>query len=350
MYPTQALTRVLTARPVLDAIERDHGAPRAAFGHLAIGQSLTGLVKSLAKGVALVEIAGQTVAMRLPHSAQPGDTLRLRFAGHTPQPVFLLEAPEAAAAGETPQLSSTARLLSALVQRLPERNALPTLTPPLPLFEQPGAAPAEIALALRTALVRSGLFYESHLADWAVGLDSLDGLMQEPQNRLAAAQPEPQTRLAANEMARAASPQATLPEPGTSGEQKPLNPLLALLSQQLQVLESPQFAWRGELWPGQSLSWALRQESDPEHGDTGTPRVDDATRRWESRLDLTLPRLGKLTVHITLDARQAFSIRITPERPAVETLLQDNQARLLSQMSAAGCALQVFAVQHDADA
>ena len=355
MYPTQALSRVVAAQPVLDAIERDHGAPRATFEHLTIGQSLTGQDKSLARGVAVVEIAGQTVAMRLPHTAQSGDTLRLRFAGHMPQAVFLLEAPETAAAGDTPQLSPTARLLSDLVQRLPERNAPPTLTPPLPLFERPGAAPAEMALALRTALVRSGLFYESHLADWAVGLDSLDGLMQEPQNRRAAAQQEPQHRSAAAETARAASPQAALPEPGANGEQKPLSPMLALLSQQLQVLESPQFAWRGELWPGQSLSWSLRQESEPDskHGNTGTPRVDDSTRRWESRLDLTLPRLGKLTVHITLDARdarQAFSIRITPERPAVETLLQDNQARLLSQMSAAGCALQAFAVQHDADA
>lgn len=342
MYPTQALSRVLAAQPVLDAIERDHGAPRAAFEHLTIGQSLSGQVKSLAKGIALVDVAGQTVAMRLPHPAQPGDTLRLRFAGHMPQAVFLLEAPEAAAADDAPQLSATARLLSDLVQRLPERNALPTLAPPLPLFDQPGAPPAEMALALRTALVRSGLFYESHLANWAVGLDSLDGLMQEPQNRLAAA-----------ENARAASVSATaqaLPEAPADGEQKPLNPMLALLSQQLQVLESPQFAWRGELWPGQPLAWEVRQEPETGHGEKGASAGDDAARSWESRLELTLPRLGKLTVHLRLDAERAFSIRIAPERPEAEALLQCDRGRLLTRMSEAGCALQRFTVHRDADA
>lgn len=348
MYPTQALSRVLAAQPVLDAIERDHGAPRAAFEHLTIGQSLSGQVKSLAKGIALVDIAGQTVAMRLPHAAQPGDTLRLRFAGHMPQAVFLLEAPDQPAADDAPQLSPTARLLSDLVQRLPERNALPTLTPPLPLFDQPGAAPAEMALALRTALVRSGLFYESHLANWAVGLDSLDGLMQEPQNRLAAAE---NARVAA-ENARAASLPVSaqaLPGPAADGEQKPLNPMLALLSQQLQVLESPQFAWRGELWPGQPLAWEVRQEPETAHGETRA-FGDDAARSWESRLELTLPRLGKLTVHLRLDAERAFSIRIAPERPEVEALLQGDQGRLLSRMSDAGCALQRFTVNRDADA
>lgn len=342
MYPTQALSRVLVAQPVLDAIERDHGAPRTAFEHLTIGQSLSGQVKSLAKGVALVEIAGQTIAMRLPRAVQPGDTLRLRFAGNMPQAVFLLETPDSAPTGDAPQLSATARLLSELVQRLPERNAPPTLTPPRPLLDAPGAAPAEMALALRTALVRSGLFYESHLANWAVGLDSLDGLLQEPQNRLAAA-----------ETARAASlPMAPpgLPEPAADGEQKPLNPMLALLSQQLQVLESPQFAWRGELWPGQPLTWTLRQEPDAERGDAHTASPDDGPRSWESRLELTLPRLGRLAIHIRLDAERAFNIRIASDQPEVEALLRHDRGQLLSRMAAAGCALQAFAVQRDADA
>jgi len=101
-----------------------------------------------------------------------------------PQPVFLLDTPETAQT-DAPQLSQTARMLSEIMQRVPERT-LPTLTPVTPLLDQPTGAPAELALALRTALVRSGLFYESHLANWAVGLDSLDGLMQEPQNRLTA--------------------------------------------------------------------------------------------------------------------------------------------------------------------
>ncbi|MDP2266845.1 MAG: flagellar hook-length control protein FliK, partial [Thiobacillus sp.] len=149
MFPNQALSKILTVQPVLDSTERDQAAPRAAFEHLKIGQTLTGLVKSLSNGVSLVEVGGKNVAMRLPDTVVAGDTLKLRFAGHMPQPVFMLETPETAVT-DAPQLSKTARMLSDIMQRVPER-ALPTLSPPAPLLAQATAVPAELALALRTA-------------------------------------------------------------------------------------------------------------------------------------------------------------------------------------------------------
>ncbi|HEX7970625.1 MAG TPA: flagellar hook-length control protein FliK [Thiobacillus sp.] len=328
------MSRILAVQPVLDPIERDQAAPRVTFDHLIIGQMVTGLVKSQAKGVTLVEIEGQTVALRLPHPATPGDTLRLRFAGNMPQPVFLLDAPETAAS-DAPQLSQTARMLSDLMQRVPER-APPTLTPPGPLLDQPPASPAELALALRTALVRSGLFYESHLADWIVGQDSLDGLMQEPQNRLAA------------ETARSMATALTRPDAGSAAEQKPVNPMHTLLSQQLQVLESPQLIWRGEVWPGQTLEWQVRQDAAQDRSTAmAAPERDGG---WESHLKLTLPQLGTLNVHIKLDANQAFSIRMSPEQSDVAPLLQQNQGQLVEQLAAAGCTLHSLTVQRDAGA
>ncbi|MBW8370574.1 MAG: flagellar hook-length control protein FliK [Thiobacillus sp.] len=358
MFPVQYLARILDVpptpdtsgrsvsglvpvQPVLNATERDQAAPRAAFEHLTIGQTLSGQVKSLTKGLSLVEIEGQTVAMRLPQPTAPGDTLRLRFAGHMPQPVFLLETPETAAS-DAPRLSQTARMLSDLMEQLPGRNALPTVTPPGPLLDQPTANPAVVAFALRSALVRSGLFYESHLANWAVGQDSLDGLMQEPQNRLASAEA---SRAAANP----ASALALLDAAETAGP-KPLNPMHALLSQQLQVLESPQFVWRGEVWPGQPLEWLLRQENGPVQDHSTAATSDEASAGWESRLKLTLPHLGTVTVHIKLDAQQAFSIRMVPEQPGLEPLLQQNQGRLIAQLTAAGCTLKTLTVAHDGDA
>lgn len=353
MFPVQFLARMMDAplprdttprsvsglvpiQAVANATERNQTNP--AFEHLALGQVLTGLVKSLNKGVALVEIDGQTVAMRLPPETSPGDTLRLRFAGHMPQPVFLLASPQTSAS-DAPQLSQTARMLSELIQQLPGRNALPTVIPNSPLLGQPTANPAVMALALRTALVRSGLFYESHLANWAVGLDSLDGLMQEPQNRLAA-----------TETARtAASPAGPLALPNTAETtgDKSLNPLHALLTQQLQVLESPQFAWRGEIWPGQPLEWQLRQEIDPEQGHAHADAASDEAAGWESHLKLSLPQLGDLTVHIKLDARQAFSIRMTTEQSTAEALLTQNQGQLATRLTEAGCTLHSITVQHD---
>ncbi|MBW8327802.1 MAG: flagellar hook-length control protein FliK [Thiobacillus sp.] len=358
MFPVQYLARILDVpptldtpgrsvsglagvQPVLNATQRDQAAPRAAFELLVMGQTLTGQVKSVAKGLSLVEVEGQTVAMRLPRETAPGDTLRLRFAGHMPQPVFLLEAPDTAAS-DAPQLSQTARMLSDLMQQLPGRNALPTVTPPGPLLDQPTANPAMLAIALRTALVRSGLFYESHLANWAVGEDNLDGLMQEPQNRLAAAE-------TARTAASPASALALLDTADTAGP-KPLNPMHTLLSQQLQVLESPQFVWRGEVWPGQTLEWQLHQETHPAQDRATAATADEAGAGWESHLKLTLPHLGTVTVHIKLDAQQAFSIRMTPEQPATQPLLLQNQVRLAEQLKAAGCTLNSLKVERDGDA
>ncbi|MHB1084180.1 MAG: flagellar hook-length control protein FliK [Thiobacillus sp.] len=334
MYPAPALSQVLAVQPVLDAVKRDQAAPRAAFGHLKIGQILTGLVKSQANGISHVVIDGQTVAMRLPNPVAIGDTLRLRFAGHMPQPVFMLETPETAAI-DAPQLSKTARMLSDIMQRVPERTP-PTLIPTGPLLGQPNAVPAELALALRTALVRSGLFYESHLANWVAGRDSVDGLMQEPQNR-----PPVET-------ARASTARALADSLGAA-EQKPANLMHTLLTQQLQVLESPHFIWRGELWPGQTLEWQLSHERDDAANDPTASPADAEDSGWESHLKLTLPQLGTLDVHIKLDAQQAFSIRVVPQQAATTPLLQNNQARLAEQLADAGCTLQSLTVQHDAD-
>lgn len=332
MNPAQALSRILAVQPALDAIERDQVGPRATFDHLKIGQTLTGLVKNQTNGVSLLEIEGQLVAMRLPTPVAIGDTLRLRFAGHTPQPVFLLETPETAAS-DAPQLSKMARMLSDIMQRVPER-ALPTLTPTGPLLSQPTAVPTELVLALRTALVRSGLFYESHLANWVAGQDSLDGLMQEPQNRQNA------------ESARSAAALTVLDGTGSSDPKLP-NPMHTLLTQQLQVLESPHLAWRGELWPGQSLEWQVRQETNHPENKSANPPAPGEGSSWESHLKLTLPQLGSVAVHIKLDAHQTFSIRMVPEQPETGPILQANQTRLIEQLVTAGCTLQSITVEQD---
>ena len=335
MFPAQTLSKILAAQPVLDSIERDQAAPRAAFEHLKIGQTLTGLVKNLTNGVSLVEVGGQNVAMRLPDTVVAGDTLRLRFAGHTPQPVFMLETPETAAT-DAPQLSKTARMLSDIMQRVPER-ALPTLSSPGPLLAQATIAPAELALALRTALVRSGLFYESHLANWVAGQDTLDGLKQEPQNR--------QT----TETARSAMALALTDAKG-GADPKLVNPMHALLTQQLQVLESPQLAWRGELWPGHTLEWQIRQGVEPQNDDPNTAFARGEKDGWESHLKLTLPNLGTLNVYIKLDAQQAFSIRMVPEQADTAPLLKQHQPKLAEQLAAAGCTLHSMKVEHDVGA
>lgn len=351
MFPVHYMARILDVPPALDArnravsnltgiqpvqsaSERDQATLRSAFAHLQLGQTVVGLVKGLAKGLALVEIDGQTVAMRLPPNVAPGDTLRLRFSGHMPQPVFLLEMPDTQDT-DGPQLSTTARMLSDIMQKVPER-ALPTLTPAAPLLGEASSAPAELAFALRTALVRSGLFYESHLANWVAGQDSLDGLMQEPQNR----QSPDDVRTSAA---------LVLADGKGVPDQKAPNPMHVLLTQQLQVLESPQLAWRGELWPGQTMEWQIRRDGpQSDHAPDGASQESQAG--WESHLKLDLPHLGTLDVYIKLDAHNGFSIRLLPGQSGTGPILQRNQTQLAEHLAAAGCSLQSLKVEHDGGA
>jgi hypothetical protein len=319
---SQALSRVVAVQPLLDVLERDQAEPRAPFAQLAIGQLLTGKVLGHHRDLTLVRIDTHTVAMRLPRHAAQGETLKLSFAGHLPQPVFVLEASDAQTSS-VPQLSQTARMLSEIMQRVPERSP-PTLTPTAPLLDTPPASPTELAVALRGALVRSGLFYESHLVNWAAGRDSLEGLLREPQNRLS------------GEL-------TTLPTADAGG--KPAHPLHTLLTQQLQVLETPQFVWRGELWPGQTLEWELQREPDARDGEAAgnTP----AGETWRSHLRVTLPTLGEIDIELRLDAQQAFAIRIVPGDADSLPRLQDGQSRLNTRLTAAGLKLATLDIRPD---
>ena len=324
---SQALSRVVAVQPLLDAVERDQAEPRAAFAQLLVGQLVTGKVVGLNRDLTLVRIDNHTVAMRLPRPAVQGETLKLSFAGHLPQPVFVLEAADAQTSSMA-QLSQTARMLSDMMQRVPERT-LPVLVSATPLFDSPPTAPVELAMALRNTVMRSGLFYESHLANWAAGRDTLDGLMREPQNRLS------------NEL-------AALPagDPGQKAQQ----PLHTLLTQQLQVLENPQFAWRGELWPGQTLEWQL-QRGEPESQNTPTGGTDQpAGEHWISRLRVSLPTLGEIDIELRLDAHHHLGVRVVPGDADSLPPLRDGQKQLAQRLADAGIALDALELATDGPA
>ncbi|MDM0021293.1 flagellar hook-length control protein FliK [Variovorax saccharolyticus] len=110
------------------------------------------------------------------------------------------QAPEA-------ELSVAARVISAVLANL-EADAAPVRgTAPAWPSRQPPSAPA-LASALSQTVAHSGLFYESHLVEFAAGTRSLAQLLEEPQARWA-------TPLAAQ---RAAEPQAAAaPIPAAPG-------------------------------------------------------------------------------------------------------------------------------------
>lgn len=314
----EPLSRVLPVPRPHDGPGQPPAGPQDRFASLRPGQSVFARVVEQNGTETLVRIEGQTLALHLPRAAERGETLKLVFLGHTPQPVFVLDTAESAT-NTAPAISQTARMLSEIMQRIP--GAPPALAPEHPLLTDPTALPGEIALALRNALTRSGLFYESHLAAWVAGRDSLDGLMREPQNQF-----------------------ATRP-PDAEGGTKSTHPLHTLLTQQLQVLESPQLVWRGEAWPGLPMQWWLRRDDD-----LPPPAPNAAATAWESRLKLDLPRLGEVEVHIRIDARQAFHLRIVPAEADSLALLNDDRPHLTDRLHAAGFTLHALEIARDVPA
>lgn len=160
------------------------------------GQRLTALVLvNQPNGRFQVQVGEQVLDMNLPRNTQPGEQLELTFVSNQPRLTFVLSRDLAAALANAAApadaeplvtVSDSARFLGGLLQKIAaqaEGQASP-LSKAAPLLS---AAPADIKQfggVLRNALSQSGLFYESHQAQWVAGERKLSDLLQEPQGRL----------------------------------------------------------------------------------------------------------------------------------------------------------------------
>lgn len=161
-----------------------------------------------------------------------------------------------------------------------DRSTSASAAPPRPLVAVPPHseyATDRLALQLKDAVEFSGVFYESHLAQWADDLRPRALLAHEPQARWPAA----------GDLARA---------PG-AGDTAPADYATPLLRQQLEVLDSGRFVWSGELWPGQPGSLAIEEEDTPPRrdGDAHAPPA-----RWRIRMTLNFAQLGAIDAAFTL--------------------------------------------------
>lgn len=200
--------------------------------------------------------------------------------------------PAAPAANGDPAASENAALslrLSAVARLLVDAAAAghgtaPAISPSAPLLPQPPPAAAELALALQRSIMDSGLFYESHLAQWT--------LQQYPQQQL---QSEPQAQWhglpAAVSTAVDPGTTASVQQPNTTMQPLP-DHAASLLRLQLQTLVAQQIGWHGELWPGQPASIHIANDSPAAHA--------GIEKTWRMRLELTLPLLGTVNATIAL--------------------------------------------------
>lgn len=162
----------------------------------------------------------------------------------------------------------------------------------------------EVAARLRREVERSGLFFESHLAQWARGERSVDEMRAEL------------LHLAAESSFAS----------GKTGAQAILDSAPQRVAGQLRLLEDPCIAISGAAWPGQPLQLLIEREPPPRGAAPGLPTV------FGAHLRLVLPRLGNVEVHLRL-AGEAVATTICAQAP---DQLASGLARLGEQLRTIG--------------
>lgn len=343
--PSTAVSAPLPVRP-LAPTERTGDARLDAFQRTLatmLGSQLpVSVLARLGDGSFMVRVAETPVRMALPPGTQPGAQLTMTVLAASPQPTFglgdatlqgtllplsahaaSLAASVAAASGpllqhggqpQAADLSPAARLLGQVLRSAAGAAPLATLNPSTPLVPQGAPDPVQLAQQLQQAVAKSGLFYESHLAQWAEGKRPLADLMAEPQSRQA---------------------------PGSA----PTDPAAAqLINQQLATQESSQLAWQGQLGPQQTMRWEIGREQE----DKASPERDPEAAGWQSSLRLRFALLGEVEASVSLrGARLHIELLAGPDAAG---LLRHASPRLQEALEAAGSELAALRVQDREDA
>lgn len=340
-------TNLISALQVLSQsgkppVEGAADAPKQVT-NLQAGQELQGSVQSkVSEGLFKVQVAGQTIQMRLPGNIQSGDTLNLRVVSTSPRLTFSISA-SLNPLSTAEQIGASARMLSSLSERPLERPSIQQIARNV-VWQTADQAPdaKQLAGALRTALGNSGLFYESHQAQWIRGERSTMQLLVEPQNQLTGRSvPVPGTNPAAQTKEDIASPSPSGSVQSGAAQTKaaadsglPIaRELLPLVQQQLHALETHQLNWIGQVWPGQEMQWAIHGQ--PEHQ---AKQQDE--RQWSTEVELALPRLGNVRanlvlgnggLHLTLIAADLATVEILNRNlPNLRNSLADAEVPLIA--------------------
>lgn len=392
MLPTNLInalqTLSLSGKPAV-AAATDTPKP---VGNLEPGQQLQGTVQSkVSEGLFKVQVAGQTIQMRLPGNIQSGSTIKLEVITTQPRITFgMIASTNPLATPE--QIGSTARLLSNLADQPLERPTIQQIARNT-VWQASDQAPdsKQLASALRVALSNSGLFYESHQAQWVRGERSTAQLLVEPQNQLLGKQliasnpaapqsqaggkpslssnlTELQNQAAGKQLASsslndtqnqaAAKPfvshntnrvtqldELYSPAPLSAAHAKATGDtelhiareLLPLVQQQLHTLETHQLTWIGQVWPGQQMQWEI--QGQPEH----QPRQQDE-RQWSTEMELDLPNLGDVHARLVFTGNE---LKLTLHAADTETVDLFNRAmpNLKNSLDEAGILLVAAVVK-----
>jgi len=390
-----------SSAPLIEVAEHPIQTPEWTLGQRLPAHVLA----SLPNGRFQVQIENQILDMNLPRNTQPGTTLELAYAGNSPRLTFVLTSEQAAIAStlnapgdaiklnvspaataaakaadakatdakaadgpdtalnrsaesrtahilDAPVvLSNTAKFLGSLQQKNTADTAATVVQgKEVPVLNAPPGQAQPFAEALSNTLSQSGLFYESHQLQWISGERSLAMLRQEPQAQLAAsaavAQNSPVLEL--KQVVPIIPPVVDDVPQTLVTHSEPLAgsvsaQTLPLVQQQLEVLDSRQIVWQGQVWPGQQMRWEIEE-------DASSPRAaQEQASAWNTSLRLSLPRLGGVTANIAFNPKGVRVDFVVARQDSAELLKSEQQA-LVQSFDAAGLSLKMMTVKQNEQA
>lgn len=298
-FPLPAKTKAVVNKPELDS--------------LVIGKRYHAVIESkLVNGRASVLAAGQSFQMELPASIANNKNTEIELTLISKEPTlrFLLLNPLINLDHEQSIafISQAGQLLSDSL-KVPSSQLLPQQILSTPIIQSLPNSVSELASKLQQALTQSGLFYESHLAEWLAGKRSLDQLHQEPQLKF-------------------------------SDTDKNFGNY-HMVQQQLMALETGAVVWKGEIWPGQLVEWVVI-EQEKEDGQ----EVEKDSSNWISRINISLPYLGQIMITFRIN-QLGTSIHIETEQDITNNLLVNNQYSLIKAIETEGIKVQSLIVNKD---
>jgi hypothetical protein len=226
-------------------------------------------------------------------------------------------------------LSAAARALtSALTSAYPTPGVPVTIQGKVPLSAGGAPEPAQLSQRLQQALGDSGLFYESHVAEWAAGQRPLQDLQREPQMQR---QAQAAAQSPADNIAKAQS------GPDLSAAQ--------MINQQLHTQEQGKLHWQGEAWPGQPMQWRVERDTGDGGGKPRSGRDEDgAAPVWRSGVRFRFPLLGKVGANVTMVGDQVH-IQVLSGSEDTAGTLRAWAGQLQEALAAAGAPLASLTIQ-----
>jgi hypothetical protein len=295
------------------------------------GQPATaaGLPGGPAAGLALADAAG-------PDAAPPGSAAASAAGRPLSSAAALLSKAPLTPAEQLPglgrdapqaTLSPAARAIANVLSTAYTAPGAPvTINGKTPLVAGGAPDPEQLSGSLHRALGDSGLFYESHVAEWAQGKRPLQDLAREPQMQRMAQQQAASGNEALAKLAGG---------PDLSAAQ--------MINQQLHTHEQARVQWQGEAWPGQAMQWEVRREQ--REGQSGGAQEDAAPEPvWRSGVRFRFPLLGKVAANVTLVGSQ-LHLQVDADSEDTAATLRAWAGALQQAMDAAGAPLSSLSIQ-----